>query len=45
MMDVLDGKRFLDLVRSGAAALNRHRKTVNDLIVIALKKPHGLSAD
>ena len=43
MMDVLDGKRFLDLVRSGAAALNRHRKTVNDLNVFPI--PDGDTGD
>ena len=42
-MEKLDGKRYLDMVRSGAATLNRHRKTVNDLNVFPI--PDGDTGD
>ena len=42
-MEKLDGKRYLDMVRSGAATLNRNRKTVNDLNVFPI--PDGDTGD
>ena len=42
-MDSLDGKKYLDLVRGGAARLNLHRKTINDLNVFPI--PDGDTGD
>ena len=42
-MDLLDGKRYLAMVRGGAARLNLHRKTINDLNVFPI--PDGDTGD
>ena len=42
-MDILDGKRYLAMVRGGAARLNLHRKTINDLNVFPI--PDGDTGD
>ena len=43
MTDTLDGKTYLTLVRGGAARLNAHRKTINDLNVFPI--PDGDTGD
>ena len=43
MTDTLDGKTYLTLVRGGAARLNFHRKTINDLNVFPI--PDGDTGD
>jgi len=43
MMDRLDGHLYLLMVRSGAARLNLHRKTINDLNVFPI--PDGDTGD
>ncbi|MBR5019517.1 MAG: DAK2 domain-containing protein [Bacteroidales bacterium] len=42
-MDTLDGTKYLELVRGGAARLNAHRKTINDLNVFPI--PDGDTGD
>ena len=42
-MDTLDGTQYLNLIRGGAARLNAHRKTINDLNVFPI--PDGDTGD